>query len=65
MNRVERLWHLAQIEAGIERSKLDREPMFGSNRVIEEMIEEVKESSGNQNIAQKLHKISVLIDNTK
>lgn len=37
MDRQERLWRLAEIEAGVECSKIDREPMFGSQRVIDEL----------------------------
>lgn len=39
MNRVERLWALAELEAGLEHSKLDREPMFGSEEVVNKITE--------------------------
>lgn len=45
MDRIERLWVLAEIEAGLEHSKLDREPMFGSEKVVNKITEIVATSS--------------------
>jgi len=37
---VEMLWWIAELEAGIERSSLDREPKFGSRTVIQYITQE-------------------------
>jgi len=35
--RVRNLWYFAQIERGVELSMLDREPLVGSEKVLEQI----------------------------
>lgn len=37
MNRLVRLWWLAQIERGVEQADIDREPLLGSDIVLLEL----------------------------
>jgi hypothetical protein len=37
-NPVDRLWWLAQMERGVEKADLDREPRIGSERVLERLL---------------------------
>jgi len=45
-----RLWWFAQIEAGVERADIEREPAVGSEKVIEWLTDEVKYRSPNTSI---------------